>query len=115
MLLRTQRVEVIDDGISLGPRIIVAALVLLDCDEQICSSSVMHEEDSLPESPKWSGAELIWTSSTLHDSICEPGTQVVNQQIRIQIEFRVIERSERRGVSSSQAGRVAESAAHDLE
>ena len=35
LLPRTQRVEAIDHDISLRPRITLAALVLLDCDEQI--------------------------------------------------------------------------------
>src|SRR5512135_2787149 len=81
-------------SVSVGVKIlrrIVAALrktpgeVILNRYLQVTGAPVMQEEQTLPESPQWSRAELIGSCVPLHDVIGQRGAHVVNQQIREEI------------------------------
>src|SRR5437899_9398111 len=81
--------------------------------QQVARSTIMQEEDALPDAPQHRGAELISTGTALRDIVSQACSHVVYQQIREQIRRLVAEpgargrsRLQRRGMAQSAADRV---------
>jgi hypothetical protein len=58
---------------------------------QVSGSSIMQEEDSLPQSPKRGRSELVAFGASLPDVIGESRTHAVQQQVREKIYSNLIE------------------------
>ena len=77
LLALRQTVENPDDGIRFRAR----ACVILDSLHEIGSPPVMQEVQPLAKSPERSRAELIWPCASLRNSVSQPRTHMVYQQI----------------------------------
>lgn len=78
LLLRNARpVETLDDRACLA----ATAIVSLNRLDQIRRSSVVQEEDALPNAPQRSGSKLIWTRATLRDAVRQSLSHVVDEQV----------------------------------
>src|SRR5438270_4953720 len=77
LMLRAQPVEALDDLACLA----AAASVRLDRIDQVGLSSVMEEEDALPDPPERSCAELIGACATLRDAVRQTRAHVVDEKV----------------------------------
>ena len=75
----------------------------LDRLHQVGRSSVVQEEDALPESPERRGAELPRPRLALADPVRQPGSHVVHQQVGVEVD-RLIAQRRHRGVAGVNAG-----------
>ena len=74
--------------------------------DQVGSSAIVHEEDSLAQSPERRGAELVASGSSLADIVRETRPHVVQDQVGKEVCLDVAERCHG-GLSSSQRWCVA--------
>src|ERR1700676_1023483 len=70
-------------------------LVGLDSLDQVARSSIMEEEDALPDTPQRSCSELIGACATLRDAVRETVAHVVDEKIGEEVHRLVGERSAR--------------------
>src|SRR5216684_5479171 len=77
LLLGAQPIETLDDLVRLA----AAASVGLDRLDQVGRSSVMEEEDPLPNAPERSCSELIGTRAALRDAVRETSAHVVDEKV----------------------------------
>jgi hypothetical protein len=93
LLLHAQPIEMLDYSICLA----AAALVSSDGFAQIGRPPIMQEEDSLSDAPQRRGSELVGAGATLRDTVGEPCSHVVNEQVRKKIRRLVGKRGARAG------------------
>src|SRR5207249_10594679 len=108
-------VEALDDPVCLA----AAALVGPDRLDQAGGSSVMEEEDALPDAPERSGPELIGAGAALRDAVRETPAHVVDEKVGEEIHRAVGQRGARvcRGaacdrLAGGERGCVAEGTAY---
>ena len=83
-----ERLHVVENAVCLRAAVTVSAVaevgasVVPDSLQQVGSAPVMQEEQALAQSPERRGSELIWSRSTLGDTIGQTRTHVVNGEIR---------------------------------
>src|SRR6267378_4132318 len=100
-----QVVEVRDYAIRFG----TVARMFANGALQVRSPSVVQKEHPLPEAPQWGGAELPRTRLALADSVRQPVTHVVDQQVGEEIHRLVVQRRDG-GVTRRERGCVAQRA-----
>src|SRR5262249_7254150 len=84
--------EVVDDRVGFRAR----TPVRQDGGQQIGGSSVVEEENALAEAPQRGRPELGGTGAALNDVVREARPQVVDEQIREQVDVPVPERGDGR-------------------
>ena len=99
---------------TIALRALILAIALAEVREdglyQIGGAAVMHEKDSLAQSPKRRRTEFVAFGNSLTDVVRKVRTHVVQQQIRIQVRLDIAERADgrlsrlhRRGVAQGTA------------
>ena len=86
-------IEVMDHGVGLGRTelSVPATLVSLDRLQQIVRSPVVQEEDALSETPQWRSPEFVAPGVALENVISQPGTHIVEQEVRVEVDGFVAE------------------------
>lgn len=115
LLLAPQPTELIDDPVGLA----VAASVGFDCFDQVARSTIVQEEDTLPDAPQRRRSKFIGTRATLRDAISKISAHVVDEEIGPEIDRLIGQRCARLGrgatgnrPSGLEGRRVAQRAAH---
>jgi len=91
LLLSSQPNETFDDLICLA----AIALVISNGFHQVGRPSIMEEEDTLSDTPKRSGSELVGAGTTLCDAVGEAFAHVVDEKVRVKIRRLIGKRSVR--------------------
>ena len=91
LLPSSQPIETFDDLVCLA----AIALVISNDFHQVGRPSIMEEEDTLSDTPKRSGSELVGAGTTLCDAVGEAFAHMVDEKVRVKIRRLIGKRSVR--------------------
>ena len=115
LLLSAQLVEAFDDLIRLA----ATAPVISDGVNEVGGSSVMEEEDTLPDAPEGSCPELVGSGAALRNAVSEAFAHVVDEKVGVEVHrlvgqrcARVCRRAARNRLTRSERMRMTKGTAY---